>query len=461
MSDNINEPSTEVEFPNTDFDEILETQVGNDPKSENCKISSVISDESDYNLCPEYQRGEVWNNKARSELILSIFQNICIPSIIVSRNDENVYDVIDGKQRLTTLFNFINNRFPIIWNEKEVYYSEQIKKGSYHLTSSQQKRLKQKSLVFCVYDNLDLNRQRSIFEKINYGEDLKLGEKLKGSNNHNVVVLTKLKTMYMESLENLCTGFKNKRDSQYLIISAICAILSKNETYGSIGKICVNWIERKDIDLERDFDSLNNLFNSTINKLNKIKDAVFKYIQSRKGRSCNMLNRADYLMFIYALTKDDPIKVCELIQFSKYLYHVDKETMKVYSKENIKYKKYKTIGSHGTNNSFYKDKFEVMTEILSDINKPNNFSQDMRAQIFGKTFPVETNKVCKICNEDTISSKNFDAAHIISRQNGGLKHIKNLIAICRHCNQTMGTTDMDIYQKKMNRPSLDELNVGI
>lgn len=72
-----------MEYTNKEFLEIIDNRVGNDPKSENWKISSVINDRDDINLSPNYQRGEVWNNHAKSELILSILTNVCIPSIIV------------------------------------------------------------------------------------------------------------------------------------------------------------------------------------------------------------------------------------------------------------------------------------------------------------------------------------------------------------------------------------------
>jgi hypothetical protein len=148
-----------------------------------------------------------------------------------------------------------------------------------------------------------------------------------------------------------------------------------------------------------------------------------------------------------------------LLQFSKYLFHVDKETFEIYCKENNEFINYKQIGAHGKNNTFYEDKYNSMMEILNKINRKNGFNEDERAQIFYKTFPSETNKTCKICNEDAITFINFQAAHIISRNNGGLRHIKNFIATCANCNATMGSTDIDVYLDKINRPCIEDLNI--
>ncbi len=64
-------------------------------------------------LTPSFQRGLVWNIKQKSELIESIIMGIPIPVFYVKENPDGVYVVVDGKQRLTTLFDFINNKFAL------------------------------------------------------------------------------------------------------------------------------------------------------------------------------------------------------------------------------------------------------------------------------------------------------------------------------------------------------------
>ncbi len=449
-----------MEFSESEFNEILETQVGNDPKSEHCKINSVITNRIEYNLNPDYQRGDVWKDEKRSELILSILQNICIPSIIVSKNADDDYQVIDGKQRLTTLFKFIDNEFPIIWNDTRIYYSETEDEDGFVLSKKQKKKLNQKSLVFCVYDNLDIKKQKSIFEKINYGEDLTLGEKLKGCNNKNVPIIVKLRDNYIGKIEDLSNCFKNTRDSQYLLISAICAILTDNEEYGSVGKPAFNWINHKDTDITRKYDTINKSFDYIFDLLLILQTKLMDYIKLRKGRSTKMIKKSDYLMFIYALHKN-PECLKDLIQFSKYLFHVDKEVLNIYNKKNKQYIEYKTIGSHGTNNDFYETKSGMMFKILNEINKNNKTGDEFRARIFAKTFPSEGQFTCKICNKDQISLRNFQAAHIISKKNGGIMHLKNLIATCAHCNTSMGEKDIDVYLRENGKSSLCDLNITI
>lgn len=67
-------------------------------------------------LNPEYQRGNVWTLEDKVSLIDSIFNDIEIGRIVLmkrpsSGSRKHLYEMIDGKQRLTTLIEFFEDRF--------------------------------------------------------------------------------------------------------------------------------------------------------------------------------------------------------------------------------------------------------------------------------------------------------------------------------------------------------------
>lgn len=64
-------------------------------------------------LKPLFQRELVWNIKQKSELIESIIMGIPLPVFYVREQPDGVYIVVDGKQRLSTLFDFIDNKFAL------------------------------------------------------------------------------------------------------------------------------------------------------------------------------------------------------------------------------------------------------------------------------------------------------------------------------------------------------------
>lgn len=64
-------------------------------------------------LAPDFQREFVWKLKEKSELIESILMGIPLPMIYFFEDDDGVLQVVDGKQRLTSLFQFMDDEFPL------------------------------------------------------------------------------------------------------------------------------------------------------------------------------------------------------------------------------------------------------------------------------------------------------------------------------------------------------------
>lgn len=70
------------------------------------------------NLEPGFQRQSVWTERDRAKLIDSIVRNYPLPSIFLYRRYDNgqvYYDVIDGKQRLESIFKFMNKMRGRYW----------------------------------------------------------------------------------------------------------------------------------------------------------------------------------------------------------------------------------------------------------------------------------------------------------------------------------------------------------
>jgi len=61
---------------------------------------------------PDFQRHFVWDATKASRLIESALLGIPIPVIYVAEEQDNREFVIDGQQRLTSFFSFIDGRFP-------------------------------------------------------------------------------------------------------------------------------------------------------------------------------------------------------------------------------------------------------------------------------------------------------------------------------------------------------------
>lgn len=64
-------------------------------------------------LQPFFQRNLVWTEKAKSRFIESILLKLPIAEIYLYEEEDGTISVIDGQQRLSTIFNFIDKRFTL------------------------------------------------------------------------------------------------------------------------------------------------------------------------------------------------------------------------------------------------------------------------------------------------------------------------------------------------------------
>jgi len=63
---------------------------------------------------PEWQRSYVWDTKRASKLIESFLVDIPVPVIYLAKNEDGNYEVIDGVQRLTSIFRYFDGGFSLI-----------------------------------------------------------------------------------------------------------------------------------------------------------------------------------------------------------------------------------------------------------------------------------------------------------------------------------------------------------
>lgn len=76
-------------------------------------LNSSISDRTYINMAPGYQRRARWDRKKRSLLIESFLMNVPIPPLFLFENDYNQYEIMDGRQRMEAISDFLANRFAL------------------------------------------------------------------------------------------------------------------------------------------------------------------------------------------------------------------------------------------------------------------------------------------------------------------------------------------------------------
>lgn len=66
-----------------------------------------LYESKEIDIHPEFQRFYRWSDEQKTNLIESILLGIPIPPVFVSQRKDGVWDVVDGLQRLSTIYNFM------------------------------------------------------------------------------------------------------------------------------------------------------------------------------------------------------------------------------------------------------------------------------------------------------------------------------------------------------------------
>ncbi|MCG7421229.1 DUF262 domain-containing protein, partial [Macrococcus epidermidis] len=215
--------------------------------------NSLINLEDSLVLSPDFQRENVWTKKANVELIESILLGIPIPSFYFSQDINGNYLVVDGKQRLTAIFDFMNNRYSL-----PKYYDFLFVDDTILIFDNLQSKIKRKIedftlTCYTVKPQTEPSIQNEIFIRVNRGGTPLNHQEIRYATN--IGQVTKLLDRISGDSELDIVNKKRKRD-QYLALRYFTFLQLYNDKN-------LNGA----YNFEDNFDSMNNLL-----------DIIMKYI---------------------------------------------------------------------------------------------------------------------------------------------------------------------------------------
>lgn len=128
-----------------------------------------LMEEGEIDTSPSFQRNKVWTERKRKSLLIeSLMLRIPIPTFYFYENEESKFIVIDGQQRLTTIRDFINNKFKLSGLE----YLQESCGGKFfkELDLKYQQRINRTQFAVNILDSRSpLNVLFDIFRRVNTG----------------------------------------------------------------------------------------------------------------------------------------------------------------------------------------------------------------------------------------------------------------------------------------------------
>lgn len=171
------------------------------------------------------RKEDQWNKKKKSLLILSGIQGIIIPGIFaketLNEKNDTIWEVLDGKQRLTTLNSFLNDEFKLDKTLPEEYANKKFSE----LDEETQNTIKNIEIVVNVYQDITEQETEIIFCRLNNGQ------KLSNDNLLRAHMGPELRAFVDEAIEKpfmsktaLTNGQLKKSEDQGVVLAALSLI---------------------------------------------------------------------------------------------------------------------------------------------------------------------------------------------------------------------------------------------
>ena len=185
------------------------------------------------------QRGEVWELWRMSELIWSIVMNYPIPPIYCERgtgSDDNKvkrFDCLDGKQRCTTIYKFLNDKFTLTKLKPIPYIDEDGTEKTIDISGKKfseldeelQDIIRDSTITVKYFDNINQDKKAEMFRRLNQGKALSTKTRTLASAK-NIEELLDLGNHKL--FEEMLTEKSRQNKNQAVIVTKVLTMLHKD-----------------------------------------------------------------------------------------------------------------------------------------------------------------------------------------------------------------------------------------
>lgn len=390
------------------------------------------------NVQPEFQRQFVWDKVKSSRLIESALLDIPIPIVYLSEEKDGKENVIDGQQRLTSFFSFIDGKLPDNTEFKlsglKVFTELNGKKFSQLSEALQDKITTYKIRVIKFKKESDNDLQFEIFARLNTGSVPLNDQELR-----NCVYRGKLNDILKELsqdkdfkyLLDIETPDKRMKDRELVLRFAAFHFNTYLNYNAPIRKFLNDSMQKyRDISVA-DEQNLRNAFKNTVQIIKSLLDKnAFKRFyrgdeKNKDGRwETQKFNVSLFDILMYSFAREDKNNVFQNLD------RIREALIDLMTKDQdfIDSIELSTSSKKAVTNRFDKWRFTLQAILGIGVKEPRCFTYQLKQELYN------SNNVCAICGNKINNIDDAAVDHIQQYWTGGKTIPENARLTHRYCN---------------------------
>jgi hypothetical protein len=261
-------------------------------------------------LQDDFQRRQIWDLKKSSRLIESLLLNVPIPVCYFAELDDGSYSVIDGQQRLTSIFRFLTNNYAL----SGLRVRPELNKKRFNELDRSDQRLIRTRTIRCIVIQRESHPdiRFDVFERLNQGGVRLTPQELRNSNYRgdlNGIIKSLCTDERFQSIRRVNEVDSRMGDAE-MVLRFFAFHFAPAEYRGFFAPFLDKYLERKMKMTESDKKLHESTFLNTIGKV----AAVFGNNSYRQigedGKFANQINRAIYdsVMLTFAHIDKKPLE---------------------------------------------------------------------------------------------------------------------------------------------------------